>query len=96
MSTAREGEIEEKRRLFYVALTCARDHVNVSAPSGYYVAGRQRTDRHSYAHPTRFITPSVQDRFHIVAPEFSLGEEEPAIDVDDAESIRSRIRAMWD
>ena len=96
MATGRDGEIDEERRLFYVALTRARDRLYVSAPLRYYVAGRPMTDRHSYAQLTRFITDDVRRQFDVVSPEPALETEDAITDVDDADSIRSRLRARWD
>ena len=96
MATGRDGEIDEERRLFYVALTRARDRLYVSAPLRYYVAGRPMTDRHSYAQLTRFIADDVRTQFDVVSPEPTLESENEISDLDDADTIRSRLRARWD
>lgn len=60
MSTGSREEIEEERRLFYVALTRAREHLHIYAPLRYHHGGPWgRGDAHSYGQRTRFLPPSV-------------------------------------
>jgi hypothetical protein len=48
------AEIEEERRLLYVAMTRARDHLHLIIPQGFYVRQQTRQgDRHLYAARTR-------------------------------------------
>ena len=56
--STREG-LEEERRLFYVALTRARKQLTIYVPLRYHHKPRGRDDVHSYAQPSRFLTPSV-------------------------------------
>ncbi len=64
MATGRPEEIEEERRLFYVALTRAKDWLYVCHPLRYYVAARPFGDVHGYAQPTRFLAQPVRSLFH--------------------------------
>ena len=48
MSTGDDDEIEEERRLLYVALTRARDALHVTYPQRYYRRPRGLEDPHSY------------------------------------------------
>ena len=57
MSTGSQDEIEEERRLLYVAMTRARDSLSLYFPLRYYDRPRGRGDRHTYAQLTRFIPP---------------------------------------
>jgi DNA helicase-2/ATP-dependent DNA helicase PcrA len=61
MATGNDEEIEEERRLLYVAMTRARDHLWCYVPLRYHVGlGRARyDDRHSYSQRSRFITDAV-------------------------------------
>jgi DNA helicase-2/ATP-dependent DNA helicase PcrA len=61
MATGDAEQIEEERRLLYVAMTRARDHLACYFPLRYHhTSGRGRLDdRHSYAQPSRFLTPAV-------------------------------------
>ena len=55
MATGKLEEIEEERRLFYVALTRAKDWLYVCYPLRYYTYPRSFSDVHGYALPTRFL-----------------------------------------
>lgn len=60
MSTGSREEIEEERRLFYVAVTRAREHLHIYAPLRYHHGGPWgKGDAHSYGQRTRFLPPSV-------------------------------------
>lgn len=74
MATGDSEQIEEERRLLYVAMTRARGHLACYFPLRYHhSAGRGRLDdRHSYAQMSRFLTNSVlttMDRAGRVAEE---------------------------
>jgi DNA helicase-2/ATP-dependent DNA helicase PcrA len=50
------AEIEEERRLLYVAMTRAKDDLHLFVPQRFFTHGQQaRGDRHVYASRTRFI-----------------------------------------
>ena len=61
MATGNDDEIDEERRLLYVAMTRARDRLWCYMPLRYHVGlGRARlSDRHSYAQRSRFLTDAV-------------------------------------
>ena len=63
MATGSAAQIEEERRLLYVAMTRARDELTLWAPQRFFVT-QQRAggDRHLYAVPSRFLTPAVMAR----------------------------------
>ena len=53
---APSAEIEEERRLLYVAMTRAKDHLHLIVPQRFYAhTQRGYGDRHMYAARTRFI-----------------------------------------
>ena len=58
------SEIEEERRLLYVAMTRAKDHLHMIVPQRFY-AHQQRSngDRHMYAVQTRFIPDTITAHF---------------------------------
>lgn len=94
MACGSTEEIEEERRLFYVACTRARDHLYVTVPLRYYVQHKGPTDRHGYAQPSRFITPSVRGCFAnetCGAGEATDEREGGTVSAN----VRERVRRMW-
>jgi len=98
MSAGTSEEIEEERRLLYVAMTRARDHLHLVVPQRFHVHSQAaQGDRHVYASRTRFIPDEIADRFEFaVWPQAvdadctsRLGEPGPAID------LAARVRARW-
>jgi DNA helicase-2/ATP-dependent DNA helicase PcrA len=67
MATRDPEQIEEERRLFYVALTRARDTLHVYFPLRYHRSNRGFEDRHWYAQLTRFMPDEVRGRFSLRA-----------------------------
>ena len=98
MAAGTSEEIEEERRLLYVAMTRARDHLHLVVPQRFYVHGQAaQGDRHVYASRTRFIPDAIADRFEpAVWPQAveaegaaRAAEPQPAID------LAARVRARW-
>jgi DNA helicase II / ATP-dependent DNA helicase PcrA len=68
MATGSAAEIEEERRLLYVAMTRARDELTLWAPQRFYVTQQRRFgDRHLYAQRSRFLTPAVMATLEVGA-----------------------------
>ncbi|RZA34046.1 MAG: ATP-dependent helicase [Lysobacteraceae bacterium] len=64
MSTGNNDDIEEERRLLYVAMTRAREHLQLVLPNRFFIKQQaQLGDRHVYAARTRFITPVMLEHF---------------------------------
>ncbi len=59
-------ELEEERRLFYVALTRARRELDVYVPLRFYHQRFGARDTHGYAQPSRFLDGGVRDAFDVV------------------------------
>jgi len=59
MATGDAAEIDEERRLLYVALTRARNALYGYVPLRYHHHRRGRDDAHGYAQRSRFLTPAV-------------------------------------
>jgi DNA helicase-2/ATP-dependent DNA helicase PcrA len=99
MSTGSRDEIEEERRLLYVAMTRAKDHLHLMVPQRFYVHQQSaHGDRHVYASLTRFLPNAVLPLFEsCVWPAAAAGDcgpgtaGEPGPKVD----VAARIRALW-
>ena len=97
MATGSSAEIEEERRLLYVAITRAKDQLHLIVPQRFYTHGQRSTgDRHVYASRTRFIPDLLTchfgvARWPVLAHGPSTADDRSKSSVD----IRSRMRAMW-
>ena len=67
-ATGDPEQLEEERRLFYVALTRAKDWLYVTFPFTQAYPGRGNRDGSSYAQLSRFITDDVKARFACSSP----------------------------
>jgi len=97
MATGSSAEIEEERRLLYVAMTRAKDQLDLMVPQRFYVSQQSGLgDRHVYASRTRFIPNALLSHFSQVswpAPEAQMpGSPEPR---KTAVDLAARMRAMW-
>lgn len=99
MSTGQRAQIEEERRLLYVAMTRAKHHLALMVPLRFHVTQQARHgDRHLYGGLSRFIPPAVAALFERVGPSAPVralpggagATAAPAVDV------RERLRAAWD
>ncbi len=63
MATRDAQQVDEERRLFYVALTRAREHLEVYFPLRYFHDRTGHGDAHNYAQLTRFLTPDTLPMF---------------------------------
>ena len=64
LATGSESEIEEERRLLYVAMTRAKHHLALMVPQRFHVSQQSKYgDRHLYGALTRFITPALRHLF---------------------------------
>jgi DNA helicase II / ATP-dependent DNA helicase PcrA len=96
LSTGSTAEIEEERRLLYVAMTRAKDHLHLIAPQRFFTH-QQRTngDRHVYAARTRFITAAMLDRFESRAWPAARPEAEAGARRRPSADVAARLRRMW-
>ena len=60
MATGSVEELEEERRLLYVACTRARNVLELSWPQRYHHNRKHATDRHGWAQPSRFFSADVR------------------------------------
>ena len=96
LGTGTTQELEEERRLLYVAMTRARDSLSLITPHRFFTHGQNaQGDRHVYAARTRFIPAMLLQFFEVTTwPKASATRSERSaqqIRIDVAE----RMRAMW-
>jgi DNA helicase-2/ATP-dependent DNA helicase PcrA len=94
MSTGDDDEIEEERRLLYVALTRARDALHVIYPQRYYRRPRGLEDPHSLSQRSRFLPDEVLLHFEVVGPQVvSVAEiHEPVTAAADVDAF---LAGLW-
>ena len=97
MATGNSEEIEEERRLLYVAMTRAKDTLVLVVPHRFYThAQAKRGDRHVYAARTRFIPAQIAGHFEmrswsIAGRGLQADGRRTATTVD----LAARMRGMW-
>ncbi len=96
LGTGSSAEIDEERRLLYVALTRAKDHLHVMVPHRFYITQQGAMgDRHVYAARTRFIADSLLPQFESVTwPQAAMGHGTRAPQTA-VMQIRDRARSAW-
>ncbi len=97
LSTGSTAEIEEERRLLYVAMTRAKDQLHVMVPQRFYTHGQRSTgDRHVYAQRTRFIPNALTKNFESRSwppPRGGRADDKASgASID----VRARMRKMWE
>ncbi len=96
LATGTPAEIEEERRLLYVAMTRARDDLVLMQPLRFFVRGQNiGGDKHIYAPRSRFITQEDLGAFEIAdaaaaQPAYAVAEPLPA-----AIDLQQVMRGMW-
>jgi DNA helicase-2/ATP-dependent DNA helicase PcrA len=74
MACGNPEEIEEERRLLYVAMTRARDELHLVHPQRFYTHQQARNgDRHVYAPRSRFLPDEILRHFEIRALGHTMG-----------------------
>jgi DNA helicase-2/ATP-dependent DNA helicase PcrA len=95
MATGDEEELEEERRLLYVALTRARDVVVVSFPQRYYRRQKPRDDVHMYGLVSRFLEPAdVRACLDDVAPSVDVSDDD-AVAVTGTASVDAYLADLF-
>ncbi len=97
LGTGTTEDIEEERRLLYVAMTRAKDSLHMVVPQRFFTSGQKGLgDRHVYASRTRFITVALLPLFDcstwpVATAEVSSRADARLVPLD----IGARIRSMW-
>jgi DNA helicase-2/ATP-dependent DNA helicase PcrA len=98
LGTGTTAEIEEERRLLYVAMTRAKDHLHLIVPQRFFTHQQSATgDRHIYAARTRFIPSELLKLFQRVS--WPVAVADPAATSAATKSVRvdigAKMRGMW-
>ena len=97
VATRNSAEIEEERRLLYVAMTRAKDALDLIVPQRFYVTQQMGMgDRHVYAGRTRFIPNRLLGQFEQMSwppppPELQGSPTSRQAAVD----LAAKMRDMW-
>jgi len=96
MATGNAAEIEEERRLLYVAMTRARHHLHLLVPQRFYVTQQAaRGDRHVYGAISRFLPAALHGLFEHVGPVAAGGEGDAGAATGASVDIAARVRSRW-
>jgi DNA helicase II / ATP-dependent DNA helicase PcrA len=97
MSTGSAEDIEEERRLLYVAMTRAKDQLALIVPHRFYVDGQARSgDRHLYASRTRFIPAGILSQFEVCAwPPAARAASSSGRNSGVTIDLAAMMRGMW-
>ncbi|MGE7468175.1 ATP-dependent helicase [Bosea sp. NPDC003192] len=91
-----KDEIEEERRLLYVAMTRAKDDLHLMVPQRFFTHGQSSTgDRHVYAARTRFIPNTLLKHFSRRAWPLAAPADARAASTGPTIDIRAKMRGMW-
>jgi DNA helicase-2/ATP-dependent DNA helicase PcrA len=96
MATGSAEEIEEERRLLYVAMTRAKDWLMLLVPQRFYVHQQaRRGDKHLYAVRTRFIPAGLIAHFEVGTWTRFAGGHSGGLRTSATLDIGARVREMW-
>ena len=100
LGTSTQAEVEEERRLLYVAMTRAKDHLALFVPQRFYVTQQARAgDRHVYASRSRFIPDALLAHFECCAWPLATPDSTPAAraaaEPQPMMDLAARMRALW-
>jgi DNA helicase II / ATP-dependent DNA helicase PcrA len=96
LGTGSTADLEEERRLLYVAMTRAKDSLHLITPHRFFTHGQTwNGDRHVYASRTRFIPDSLLPLFESVTWPIATDELGPAEVKQIRIDVSARMRSMW-
>jgi DNA helicase-2/ATP-dependent DNA helicase PcrA len=95
-ATGDPEQLEEERRLFYVAVTRAKDWLYVTFPLTQALPGRGKFDGSGYAQLSRFITDDVKAHFTCSSP-LTCDYDGAGYGGSAAKSkkVREKIEGLW-
>ncbi|MEH2511048.1 DNA helicase-2/ATP-dependent DNA helicase PcrA [Nitrobacteraceae bacterium AZCC 1564] len=90
------AELEEERRLLYVAMTRAKDDLHLTVPQRFFTHGQNaQGDRHVYASRTRFIPEALLSKFERSTWPMATSSESRAASQGPRIDIGAKMRCMW-
>jgi DNA helicase-2/ATP-dependent DNA helicase PcrA len=97
LATGTPAEIEEERRLLYVAMTRAKNFLALVHPLRFFIRQQHRFgDRHVFTPRTRFIPDAIAGRFDRVVPAEPGDRDAPPLAARAARiDVAARLRANW-
>jgi DNA helicase II / ATP-dependent DNA helicase PcrA len=97
LATASPEQIEEERRLLYVAMTRAKNLLELVHPLRFFIRQQaRRGDRHVFTPRTRFIPDAILDRFERTSPVLARPGNDVAPGPAPAPvDVAARLRAAW-
>ena len=97
-AAGKPAQVEEERRLLYVAITRAKRDLHLVAPLRFYVTQQSRWgDKHVYGARSRFLTEPVLAAFEPrVWPTENSQSTAPPVGSDARIDAAARLLGMWD
>ncbi|AVA20291.1 MULTISPECIES: ATP-dependent helicase [unclassified Rhizobium] len=97
LAVGSSSEIEEERRLLYVAMTRAKDSLDLVIPQRFFIHGQHaQGDRHVFASRTRFIPATLLQFFEVCGWPQARAESAAAIRARQVRvDVGARMRGMW-
>ena len=91
------AELEEERRLLYVAMTRAKDSLHLVVPHRFFTHGQSvEGDRHVYTSRTRFISAPLLQLFECITwPAAAAGRDGQPTPRTVRVDVGARMRGMW-
>lgn len=96
LSTGDAEQVEEERRLLYVAMTRAKSDLHLIHPLKMFVKEQRRYgDRHVYTPVSRFLSDAVQKHLHFVSRGRGVAGLEAPVAASEKVDIGGKVRGMW-
>ena len=98
MAVRDEAGVEEERRLFYVAMTRAKDDLRIYFPLRYYHTRYPMGDGHGYAQLTRFIPKDIRSLFDERIGQTEEDDESPDSSTKQnghIENVHKNLNRLW-
>ena len=96
MATGDPLQIEEERRLLYVAMTRAKTQLHLVHPLRFFVRTQHRHgDKHVFAPLSRFLPAATHRHFERSSMGRGCNDDGPTLAVNKTVDVASRLREMW-